>query len=59
MKKKDAKSLEAVTHTHTHTQLGLVNNRTRNKIEKDRLLRKIVCPFCVEKRLKLDKKNKT
>ena len=51
MKKKDAKSLEAVTHTHT--QLGLVNNRIRNKIEKDRLLRKIVCPFCVGKR-KLD-----
>ena len=53
MKEKDAKSLEAVTHTHTHTQLGLINNGTRNKIEKDRLLRKIVCPFCVGKR-KLD-----
>jgi len=53
MKKKDVKSLGAVTHTHTHTQLGLVNNRIRNKIEKDRLLRKIVCPFCVEK-IRLD-----
>ena len=38
MKKRDAKSLGAVTHTHT--QLGLVNNRTRNKIEKDRLYKK-------------------
>ena len=58
MKEKDAKSLEAVTHTHTYTQLGLVNNRTRNKIEKDRLLRKIVCPFCAEKRLKQIKRIK-
>ncbi len=53
MKGKDAKSLEAVTHTHTHTQLGLINNGTRNKIEKDRLCFKIVCPFCVEK-IRLD-----
>ena len=37
MKKKDAKSLGAVTHTHTHTQLGLINNGIRNEIDKDRL----------------------